>query len=324
MELSLADFKSNLQGFLEVSPYRIDFIAQFLEALVKRQTVNLSKLASFFKGYKSGGVKTESCYRRIQNFFSGFQFNQTDLARLIVSKLPKGKKLKLSLDRTNWNFGTKKINFLALGVQFHGQAIPLMCWELDKKANSNTQQRIAVIKSLLEVISLDQIEDFVADREFIGDDWMDFLIDKVVPFTIRLRSDLYFGRKQVCEFTDGIHERVEPDGKKIYLVVSGDWYILTNHSPDKAIQRYKERWKIETLFGFLKTKGFNLEDTHLKASHKLVTLLNLLSLALLFILQALEYLLLPKLKNHGYSQFSGFRRALNYVLLYAHSIFNSS
>ena len=281
MELSITSLKNNLQSFLETTPYRIDFITQFVEALVKRQTVNLSKLASFFTGYEWTKVKTESCYRRIQNFFTDFQFNRRDLARLIVSKLPKNKKLKLSLDRTNWDFGTKNINFLALGVQFHGQAIPLMCWELDKKGNSNTQERIDVIESLLEVISLNQIEDFVADREFIGDDWMDFLIDKVFPFTIRLRSDLYFGRKQVCKFGNGIHERIEPDGKKVYLVVSGDWYILTNHAPDKAIQRYKERWKIETLFGFLKTKGFNLEDTHLKASHKLVTLLNLLSLALL-------------------------------------------
>jgi len=313
-----------LSYFLEISPYRIDFISQFVEALIKRQTVNLNKLSLFFTGYQSTKTSLDSCYKRILCFFSEFQFDQISLSKLIVSHFPANKKIKLALDRTNWDFGQKKINFLVLGAQFHEQSIPLMCWELDKSGNSSTSKRIEVVESLLKVIPKEQIEDLAADREFIGDDWIDYLIENEIPFTIRLKGDTHFGRKQVSEFKDGIYERIEPDGKRIYLVVSKDWYILTNHSPEEAIQRYKERWKIESLFGFLKTKGFNLEDTHLKQPFKLITLMNLLSLALLFILQALEYLPFPKLKKHGYPQHSGFRRALNYTVRNIEQIFNSS
>lgn len=42
---------------------------------------------------------------------------------------------------------------------------------------------------------------------------------------------------------------------------------------------YRRRWTIETLFGNLKTKGFNLEDTHITNAEKLSTLLCVLSLS---------------------------------------------
>jgi len=41
---------------------------------------------------------------------------------------------------------------------------------------------------------------------------------------------------------------------------------------------YRQRWTIETLFANLKTKGFNLEDTHITDPDKLSTLLAVLAL----------------------------------------------
>nr|MBA2703358.1 transposase [Blastocatellia bacterium] len=46
-----------------------------------------------------------------------------------------------------------------------------------------------------------------------------------------------------------------------------------------ALARYRQRWTIETMFSSLKTKGFNLEDTHLTNTDKLSTLLAVLGLA---------------------------------------------
>ena len=40
-----------------------------------------------------------------------------------------------------------------------------------------------------------------------------------------------------------------------------------------------DRWQIETLFGCLKTRGFNFEDTHLTDPERLSKLLGLLALA---------------------------------------------
>ena len=46
-----------------------------------------------------------------------------------------------------------------------------------------------------------------------------------------------------------------------------------------ALRFYKRRWEIETLFSAFKTRGFNLEETHMSNPKKLDTLFTLLSLA---------------------------------------------
>jgi len=42
-----------------------------------------------------------------------------------------------------------------------------------------------------------------------------------------------------------------------------DNVIIISNQHSNIIEDYAKRWAIETLFGCLKTKGFNLEDTHL-------------------------------------------------------------
>ena len=49
-------------------------------------------------------------------------------------------------------------------------------------------------------------------------------------------------------------------------------------NPRCALASYRQRWTIETLFANLKTKGFNLEDTHITAPGKLSSLLAVLAL----------------------------------------------
>ena len=57
--------------------------------------------------------------------------------------------------------------------------------------------------------------------------------------------------------------------------------IASNDHPKTAIDRYAVRWFIETLFGCLKSRGFDLEKTHLRQSGRLEKLFFVLSLALL-------------------------------------------
>jgi hypothetical protein len=48
---------------------------------------------------------------------------------------------------------------------------------------------------------------------------------------------------------------------------------------DQAIDAYADRWQVETLFGCLKTRGFNFEDTHLRDASRLSKMMGLLALA---------------------------------------------
>lgn len=68
---------------------------------------------------------------------------------LIFNLLACYKNLVLVLDRTNWNFGTKNINILMLGISYKNVAFPLMFKMLDKRGNFCTEERIELIKKYI-------------------------------------------------------------------------------------------------------------------------------------------------------------------------------
>ena len=67
------------------------------------------------------------------------------VAKLIFGLLPNKKSLTLVMDRTNWKLGQTNINVLMLGVSYKNVAFPLMFKFLEKKDNSNTNERIELI-----------------------------------------------------------------------------------------------------------------------------------------------------------------------------------
>ena len=56
-------------------------------------------------------------------------------------------------------------------------------------------------------------------------------------------------------------------GQQHYLettrLTGGQLPVVCSNEEGKGIEAYGECWQIETLFGSLKSKGFNLEDTHI-------------------------------------------------------------
>src|SRR4051794_1922591 len=66
-------------------------------------------------------------------------------------------------------------------------------------------------------------------------------------------------------------------------LVSGDLLVVaTNTDPKIALAHYRRRWGIETLFAATKTRGFNLEDTHLIHPDRIGKLLAVLAVAFAF------------------------------------------
>jgi hypothetical protein len=51
-------------------------------------------------------------------------------------------KLFLSIDRTNWKFGQTNINIFMLGLFYKNASFPPLFIMLDKRENSNSQERI--------------------------------------------------------------------------------------------------------------------------------------------------------------------------------------
>jgi hypothetical protein len=120
------------------------------------------------------------------------------ISKIIFSLLPEKNNLVLILDRTNWQFGDKNINILMLGVSYKNVAFPLMFRMLDKRGNSNTQERIALVEDFISYFGKDVIDCLLADREFIGEDWLNFLNTNGIRYHIRIRNNfkIFNPRKQ--------------------------------------------------------------------------------------------------------------------------------
>ncbi|CAF23738.1 unnamed protein product [Candidatus Protochlamydia amoebophila UWE25] len=75
---------------------------------------------------------------------------------------------------------------MTLGVNFKGISIPLAWISLGRAGNSKTLDRLSVLKRVMDKIN---INSFTADREFIGSEWFEFLINSKIPSYIRVKED---------------------------------------------------------------------------------------------------------------------------------------
>ena len=289
------------QQFLDVNKARIRFISLFVIALCKVKTVNYDRLASGF----DTKVDKLSSYRRIQRFMSDFDLPMKLISQLVFSLLPKKKDLILVLDRTNWKFGEKNINILMLGVSYKNVAIPLIFIMLNKRGNSDTKERIYLLNKYIEWFGIDTIDCLLADREFIGAEWLKFLTDNNIRYHIRSRNNFkvlchkkneeipvfwLFNHLMVNEFYHyprivQLHgqlcylsgkKTIDRNGKIEFLI------IISFNKPEESTQYYKERWQIETLFKSLKSSGFNIEDTHVTDLERLERLFSLVLIAFIW------------------------------------------
>ncbi|MBK8755078.1 MAG: transposase [Candidatus Competibacteraceae bacterium] len=132
----------------------------------------------------------------------------------------------------------------------------------------------------------------MADREFIGEKWFKYLKNNGINFNIRIKKDakttnsqgqevqvknLFLHLKPAESFT--IEDPRLITGVPVYLTAlrlsDGEFLIVASSKNDgqNALEYYKERWQIETLFSCLKSRGFNLEETRVTDLERIKKLL---------------------------------------------------
>src|SRR5258706_11000281 len=164
---------------------RIKFVAAFVLALVTVKNVNLVEIACAF----AGKAKQDSQYKKLQRFFRFFEVPYADLAQCIVNLLGVEGPWQLTLDRTNWKFGQTDLNILMLGIVHQGIAYPVIWIILPKAGNSHTDERITVLEIFLSLFGKEQIACLLADREFVGADWLRWLRKNEINFHLRVREN---------------------------------------------------------------------------------------------------------------------------------------
>jgi hypothetical protein len=161
---------------------RQKFVTHFVCGLIRSKKVQFSAVAAHFNDQRSN----ESNERRIQAFFKDVELNYDQVALLLCLFVPRGK-LVLCLDRTEWDFGKCQVNILMLTAKIGQVALPLY-WELlnNRSGNSCVQDRWQVLEKLILLIGKDRIGMLIADREFVGKQWVGKLIDAGISFCLRL------------------------------------------------------------------------------------------------------------------------------------------
>ena len=237
------------------------------------------------------------------------------------------------MDRTNWMFGTFKINILYLAINYKGMAIPILWTLLPKNGCSNTQERIDLLERFKKIFPEQPIRRLLADREFKGKRWLKYLILHHWPFCIRTPANTQVPNKYQNRllpvrriFSLGVGETMAIQkprkvwGQMVYLAASRKgkelMVVICNADPSSAIADYLQRWQIETMFQALKGRGFNMEETHLRDRDKLSKLLAVMALAFCWSYKTGEYVNEErpiKIKTHGRKAQTLFRAGLDYL-----------
>lgn len=163
---------------------RKDVLKVFLllvQCIIRSRTVCLYKCraeAAIVLNRKD--LKLDNVYKQFIRFFQmqwidGFCVG---IAWLIISLTGLHSQSFLVMDRTNWKIGKANINVLFVGLLLpNGAFIPIVWKALDKRGNSNTAEREALIRRFMKAwqpfpgIQLTVL----ADREFIGMEWFAYL-----------------------------------------------------------------------------------------------------------------------------------------------------
>ena len=333
---AIATLQQTLRPHVGLSKSRLETLCLIVVGMISARTVNLSHVAS----ERPSTALVASTYRRLQRFFQHARLGADWSAPLVVGLLGLDGPWLLALDRTQWKLGTRDVNVLVLAVVTPRARVPLICSVLENNGgNSDTGERIALMRRYLAVFGAASIRLLLADREFVGRTWMDFLNENNISFAIRMKEKLRVTTEDDRRLALGSllrkcrgirtfraalaaalgHDEANPLWLNFAARRLDDGTLLivaSNAPPRAALAAYRKRWAIECLFADTKSRGLNLEDTRLVTPRKLALLLALVALAVAWATRTADRLLgrkAPARKSHGYLAKSWFRIGFDQV-----------
>ncbi len=259
-------------------------------------SINLMKIATFM----GKDTKNESEYRKIQRFLSrkkdlsgiGIFCLERYIKEALKSSSKRPYELYLLIDRVEWGLGQKMHNnlFITLYDPARDVNFPVQVKDLGSKGNSSTGDRKEVLEKVVKVLrpmmKREEIKvKVLGDREFIGEEWEEYLGLNYFDYILRLRRNyrLPDGRVLGDEFEGlgvGMIKEYCYDGWRVIMkrledcrgrrdeflaVVTLDMEL----SSEEVLERFRKRWNIERTFFNLNTNGFDIKRTRLKEEYKI-------------------------------------------------------
>jgi hypothetical protein len=310
----------------QFSEYFLDFRESLIEnlllvcnAIIISRSTNLSVMKDYLPQLLEN-EQTVSCshYKRLIRFFNISDSASNKLIDCILGMIYKtlSESVKyLILDGTQWKRGKKCVHLLTLCIVYHGIAIPIYWHQLNKKGgHSSEEDRQKLFTQACERYQLSG-KILLADREFIGEKWLSFLVHNKIDFIIRMSKTCY--KKPISESLGFVYSKLEKIVSKStktkksvikqfqmngitysIVMVKNDkddplepliYFISTLQDKTQILDGYRIRWQIEICFKHLKTNGFNLEDLNFRVDSKICLMVALVVMAyVLSICQGLE------------------------------------
>jgi len=304
------------------------------EAIFESESTNLNKVKKKV-GKVTGNLETKpsSNYVRLIRFFKVEEKRELirSLVCLCICLLEGKSKIEyLTLDGTSWELGDKKVHLLTLCIVYEGVSIPIWWEELEKKGHSNFKERKRVIREASKTLNLSGLV-LLADREYIGRAWFNYLKNKKIGFIIRLKAKTYcteineasqraktedvFQKARYSKLVHmasfrkyrkkGVGKCFKLYGKSYTFVVIKNtkddpkepllYFISTLKDRMEVVKTYPIRWTIECCFKHLKTNGFDLEAMNFKDPLKIMLMMAITSfLYVLCIIEGLKQLKIKK------------------------------
>lgn len=141
------------------------------------------------------------------------------------------------------------------------------------------------IKRFVAEFGSEVIERVYADREFGSRELSTYLLEAEIDFHVRLKTSHKSAGRSFLQMWKQVFERMKLRGKRkievfglaVFVSVvkyksagKTEYLIVASRAANKyAIEEYKVRWQIETMFNCLKSRGFDFEETHLTEPAKI-------------------------------------------------------
>lgn len=317
------------------------------QAILEAQSTNLNK-AKDKVGVITGKTTTlpSSNYKRLIRFFEYDQKEELVKSLLLVCfYFLRPRRLKyLTLDGTVWKFGDKDIHVLVLCMVYGGVSIPIWWEDLQKRGTSSCTDRIDFFDQVRSFLNLEGLI-VLADREYIGKQWFNYLKDNKIDFVIRIKENGYkeqinlkYYKRDALELfqnarylklqrlaqmkrfkSSGVSKIFSMNGRVFTFVVFKNpkptasepllYFLSTLTDRRKIIKAYPIRWTIECCFKHLKSNGFNMEQMNLKEAGKIKLMIALI--VFLYVLCIREGL--KKLKKKKAQDWKRYKNGTQYL-----------
>lgn len=305
---------------------RIQLLAALLVALFQLKTVNLARLANILD-LRS---QPDSKHKRLKRFVADYSIDWAVWAKLIVKILVPEAGFVLAIDRTLWRYGKSWTNVLTLAIVVGNTSVPLFWAVLSHRGNSSLADKTELIDRYIAAFGAESVRYLSGDREFDGIELVKYLNRVKMKFRLRIRSCQPITDKHGRSMRANKLLRTLALGKSsrlrrrrlyggtvpVFIAVEkgldseSSVIVISSCAETNILLDYKERWAIETLFENLKSRGFELEETHLTKVERVGKLFGVLALATAWAIKTgeIEAAKNPiKLKKHGRREKSIFR-----------------